>query len=95
MVSTITTQTATKKNLMARLRFLCSLSLHNLFRSIYAYGLKEPKQQEVAGAWRKWHNEKNRDFLASENVICSIKSGESDKRSMWHVCRKIEKHTRV
>jgi hypothetical protein len=34
----------------------------------------EPKREEVAGGWRRLHNEGLRDFYASQSVIRVIKS---------------------
>jgi len=38
------------------------------------YTRPRPKKQEVAGDWRRLHNEEPRNFCASPNVIRAIKS---------------------
>jgi hypothetical protein len=44
-----------------------------------------PKRDEVAGAWRRLHNEELHNFYASPNIIRVIKS----RRMRWaeHVAR--------
>jgi hypothetical protein len=34
----------------------------------------EPKREEVAGGWRRLHNEELHNFYASQNIIRVIKS---------------------
>jgi hypothetical protein len=41
-----------------------------------------PKREEVAGEWRRLHNEELHNLYASLNVIRVIKSGGSDGRDM-------------
>jgi hypothetical protein len=39
-----------------------------------------PKEEEVAGGWRKLHNEELHNLYTSPNVIKLIKSSRLDKR---------------
>jgi hypothetical protein len=44
-----------------------------------------PKREEVAGSWRRLHNEELHDLYTSQNIIRVIKS----RRTVWtgHVVR--------
>jgi len=33
----------------------------------------EPKREEVAGGWRRWHKEENRILQASTDIVRAIK----------------------
>jgi hypothetical protein len=44
-----------------------------------------PKRDEVAGDWRKLHNEELHNFYSSPNIISLIKSRRM--RWTWHVAR--------
>jgi hypothetical protein len=37
-------------------------------------GIFGPKREEVAGGWRRLHNEEHHNFYASQNVITVINS---------------------
>jgi hypothetical protein len=52
-----------------------------------------PKRDEVAGGWRKLHNEELCDLYSSSSIIRMIKSGKM--RWAGHVARMVEREMRL
>ena len=44
-----------------------------------------PKRDEVAGEWRKLHNEELRDIYSLPNIVWVVKSRRMRGRGMWRV----------
>jgi hypothetical protein len=49
----------------------------------------EPKREELAGGWRKLHNEGFYAVCIPHGILLEVsKQGEWNGRDMWHVMRK-------
>jgi hypothetical protein len=59
--------------------------MHSLFLSRVLRRIFGPKREEMAGSWRKLHNENLRNFYALPNIIRVNKSRRM--RSVGHVVR--------
>jgi hypothetical protein len=49
------------------------------------------KREEVAGGWRRLHNEELHNLYASPNFVMVIKS----RRDMWHALERCKMHTKI
>jgi hypothetical protein len=53
-----------------------------------------PKREEVAGGWRRLHNEELHNLYTSPNIIRVIKSWRMRRVEMKHAWERCEMHTK-
>jgi hypothetical protein len=55
-----------------------------VFRNKLLTRIFVPKRKEVAGAWRRLHNEELHNLYASSNIIREIKIRRMRRAGQWH-----------